>query len=221
MRLLLVEDDELLGRGLHAGLVHAGFAVDWARTGEDAAAALETADYDAVVLDIGLPAMDGLTLLRGRRRQGDARPVLLLTARDAIADRVAGLDAGGDDYLVKPFDLDELLARLRALLRRANGTARPTLGSGRIRLDPASRAVALDGWPVALSQREFAVLHDLMLNAGRVLSRAQLEDRLYGWGEEIESNAIEVHVHNLRRKLYPEAIRTIRGVGYIMPAAAR
>ncbi|MBD9372596.1 response regulator [Rhizobium sp. ARZ01] len=217
MRLLLVEDDELLGKGVLAGLTQSGFAVDWAKSGEDAEVALETADYDAVVLDIGLPRMDGITLLQKRRRERDSRPILLLTARDTVADRIGGLDAGADDYLVKPFDLDELLARLRALLRRSKGKTTPILNHGRLQLDPAGHAVTLDGKPVVLSQREFAVLQDLLMNAGRVLSRGQLEDRLYGWGEEIDSNAIEVHIHNLRRKLYPDAIRTIRGVGYIIP----
>ena len=220
MRLLVVEDDELLGRGLVAGLAQAGFAVDWVTTGEDAETALQTTRYDAAVLDLGLPRMDGLTLLRQRRNARDATPVLVLTARDAVADRVAGLDAGGDDYLVKPFDLSELLARLRALLRRSRGEAAPTLCHERIVLDPAAHSVTLDGDLVPLSGREFTVLQELLINAGRVLTRSQLEDRVYGWGEEIESNAIEVHVHNLRRKLYADLIRTVRGVGYIIPAVS-
>lgn len=218
MRLLLVEDDMLLGRGLVAGLGQAHYAVDWVTTGEEAEAALQTTHYDALILDLGLPGMDGLELLRQRRRARDATPVLVLTARDTVADRVAGLDAGGDDYLIKPFELSELLARIRALLRRGKGEAAPALRHGRMVLDPAAHSVTLDGEPVSLSGREFAVLQELLINAGRVLTRSQLEDRLYGWGEEIESNAIEVHIHNLRRKLHADAIRTVRGVGYMIPA---
>lgn len=218
MRLLLVEDDELLGKGLQAGLAQSGFAVDWTMSGKDAEAAMAATAYDAVVLDIGLPELDGLSLLKARRAARDKTPVLLLTARDTVADRVAGLDAGGDDYLVKPFDLTELQARLRALLRRAKGEAQPALRHGRIILDPAARTVTRDGEPVALSNREFAVLHYLLANAGRVVTRAQIEDSLYGWGGEIDSNAVEVHIHNLRRKLDPDIIRTLRGVGYMIPA---
>lgn len=218
MRILLVEDDGLLGPGVAAGLVQAGYAADLVTSGEDAEAALQTTHYDAAILDLGLPGIDGLTLLRQRRAAKDATPVLVLTARDTIADRIKGLDAGGDDYLVKPFDLDELLARLRALLRRGKGAAAAILRHGRIALDPATHSVSLDGEPVALSGREFAVLQELLINAGRVLTRAQLEERLYGWGEEVESNAIEVHIHNLRRKLHPSVIRTLRGVGYMAPA---
>lgn len=220
MRILLVEDDELLGRGVAVGLGQAGYAVDRVASGEDAEAALQTTRYDAVVLDLGLPGIDGLTLLRQRRQARDATPVLVLTARDTVADRVTGLDAGGDDYLVKPFDLSELLARLRALLRRGKGEAAPVLRHGKMVLDPAAHSLTVDGKPVALSGSEFAVLQELLVNAGRVLTRAQLEDRLYGWGEEIESNAIEVHIHNLRRKLHADVIRTLRGVGYMIPAAS-
>ncbi|HTO33134.1 MAG TPA: response regulator [Pararhizobium sp.] len=219
MRLLLVEDDILLGRGLVAGLSQGGFATDWVQDGEDAEVALETADYDAVVLDLGLPRLDGLSLLRRRRTARDRTPVLVLTARDTIADRISGLDAGGDDYLIKPFDLAELQARLRALIRRSKGVAAPVLVSGRVTLDPAGRNVTLDGLPVSLSNREFAILHDLMQSSGRVLTRQQLEERVYGWSEEIESNTIEVHIHNLRRKLFPEVIRTLRGVGYMVPSS--
>ena len=219
MRLLLVEDDILLGRGLVAGLSQGGFATDWVQDGEDAEVALETADYDAVVLDLGLPRVDGLSLLRRRRTARDRTPVLVLTARDTIADRISGLDAGGDDYLIKPFDLAELQARLRALIRRSKGVAAPVLVSGRVTLDPAGRNVTLDGLPVSLSNREFSILHDLMQSSGRVLTRQQLEERVYGWSEEIESNTIEVHIHNLRRKLFPEVIRTLRGVGYMVPSS--
>lgn len=218
MRLLLVEDDTLLGRGVVAGLAQSGLAVDWVQTGGDADAALATTTYDAVILDLGLPDQDGLALLRQRRAAGDKTPVLVLTARDTIAERVSGLDAGGDDYMVKPFDLDELKARLRALMRRATGEAAPVLRNGRVVLDPAARSVTLDGEPVALSNREFAALQGLMTHVGRVLTRSQLEEKLYGWGEEIDSNAVEVHIHNLRRKLFPDVVRTMRGVGYVVPA---
>lgn len=219
MRLLLVEDDALLGSGLRAGLAQNGFAVDWVETGEDAEAALATTVYDGAVLDLGLPGLDGLTLLRRRRAAGDRTPVLILTARDTINDRVTGLDAGSDDYLVKPFSLAELQARLRALVRRNCGEAGPTLKSGRIELDPAARSVRMDGAVVSMSGREYAVLHALMRNAGRIVSRGQLEETVYGWDDEIGSNAIEVHIHNLRRKLGHEAVQTVRGLGYVMPAA--
>lgn len=218
MRILLVEDDTLLGKGVSAGLGQAGWAVDWVVDGVDAEAALRANSYDTIVLDLGLPGIDGLTLLGRLRAARDRTPVLVLTARDTLADRVAGLDAGGDDYLVKPFELAELQARLRALLRRSKGAAGPILQHGRVALDPASHAVFLDGKPVELSAREFATLQELMMNAGRVRTRSQLEDSLYGWGEEIGSNAIEVYIHNLRRKLCVDLIRTIRGVGYIIAA---
>lgn len=214
MRLLLVEDDRLLGSGIRAGLRQAGFTVDWAEDGEAADDALAAQDYDAMVLDLGLPKLDGLTVLRKLRTARKTLPVLILTARDAVTDRVAGLDAGADDYLVKPFDLSELQARLRALLRRAAGKAEPLLRLDRLVLDPGARRVTVDDKAVELSAREYAILHYLALNAGRVLSKTQIEDALYGWGEEIESNAVEVYVHHLRRKLYPELIRTVRGVGY-------
>lgn len=219
MRLLLVEDDALLGSGLRAGLAQNGFAVDWVETGEDAEAALATTVYDGAVLDLSLPRLDGLTLLRRRRAAGDRTPVLILTARDTINDRVTGLDAGSDDYLVKPFSLAELQARLRALVRRNCGEAGPTLKSGRIELDPAARSVRMDGAVVTMSGREYAVLHALMRNVGRIVSRGQLEETVYGWDDEIGSNAIEVHIHNLRRKLGHEAVQTVRGLGYVMPAA--
>lgn len=217
MRVLLVEDDPLLGSGVQAGLEQVGAAVDWAQDGDEAEAALATSSYDAVVLDLGLPKVDGLSLLRRLRARHDPTPVLVLTARNAVGDRVTGLDAGADDYLAKPFDLVELQARLRALLRRSRGIAAPVIRCGRIALDPAARTVTLDDQPVDLLPREFATLEALLLNAGRVLSKAQIEDKLYGWGDEIESNAIEVYVHHLRRKLYPDLIRTVRGVGYFVP----
>jgi DNA-binding response OmpR family regulator len=220
MRALLVEDDALLGDGLRAGLRQAGFEVDWVRDGADAAHAAETESFAAIVLDLGLPTMDGLAVLRRLRARGSKTPILILTARDAVHDRVTGLDAGADDYVVKPVDLAELAARLRALVRRARGEAAPALRRGDLELDPAAHRVVFRGRAVDLSAREFALLHELMLNAGRVLSREQLEERLYPWGREIESNAVEVHVHHLRRKLAPRLIRTIRGVGYLMPREA-
>jgi two-component system OmpR family response regulator/two-component system response regulator QseB len=220
MRILLVEDDRLLGDAIEAGLGQAGFVVDWVQDGVAAELALRGATPDAVVLDLGLPRLSGLEVLRRMRAGGSRVPGLILTARDAIDDRVQGLDAGADDYLVKPFDLAELAARLRALIRRAAGTAAPQLVIGRIALDPAAREVRLDGEPVELGAREFALLHALMLHAGRVQTREQLTERLYGWGEEIESNAIDVHMHHLRRKLGADAFRTVRGVGYLMPRDA-
>lgn len=214
MRILLVEDDSLLGDGLRVGLGQEGYTVDWIRDGQAARLALETGSYDLVVLDLGLPRLSGLELLRAVRAQGNGVPVLILTARDAVADRVAGLDDGADDYMIKPFDLDELAARIRALLRRRMGRASPILRHGELALDPAAHRVTLAGKAVELSSREFALLQALLDNAGRVLSRAKLEESLYGWGEEVESNAVEVHVHHLRRKLGPKLIRTVRGVGY-------
>jgi two-component system OmpR family response regulator/two-component system response regulator QseB len=217
MRILVVEDDPLLGDGLKAGLAQAGFAPDWVQDGIAAGLALETGSYCAVVLDLGLPRLGGLELLRRMRNAGDKRPVLVLTARDAIDDRIKGLDSGADDYAVKPFDLHELAARLRALVRRSAGEAAPTLSVGEVELDPAARRVQFKGRAVDLPAREYALLHALMLSAGRVLTREQLCERLYAWGEELESNAIDVHVHHLRRKLAPQLIRTVRGVGYFMP----
>jgi len=220
MRILLVEDDRLLGDGIRAGLLQAGFAVDWAQDGRAAELALAGESYDTVVLDLGLPRLSGMELLARARTAHNPVPVLILTARDTVPDRIAGLDAGADDYLVKPFDLGELQARLRALIRRGKNQAEPLLTHGALRLDPAARGVNWEGRPVELSTREYAVLHALLLNAGRVLSKAQLEEKLYGWGEEIESNAVEVFVHHLRRKLAPELIRTVRGVGYMIPKEA-
>ncbi|MBK9594555.1 MAG: response regulator transcription factor [Rhodocyclales bacterium] len=220
MKILLVEDDRLLGDGIRAGLQQAGFAVDWAQDGRAAELALSGEAYDAVVLDLGLPRLSGMEVLARARAARNPVPVLILTARDTVPDRIAGLDAGADDYLVKPFDLGELQARLRALIRRGQRQAEPLLAHGALRLDPAGRSVSWEGKPVELSAREYAVLHALLLNAGRVLSKTQLEEKLYGWGEEIESNAVEVFVHHLRRKLAPELIRTVRGVGYMIPREA-
>ena len=216
MRILLVEDDKLLGDGVQAGLGQSGYIVDWVRDGIAGELALKTGEYAAVVLDLGLPRLSGLELLERLRRGGNKVPVLILTARDRVEDRVKGLDGGADDYVLKPFDLPELAARLRALVRRASGEAASRLQVAGVELDPASRRVHFRGREIELSLREFA-LQELMLNAGRVLSREQLAQRLYSWGEEIESNAIEVHVHHLRRKLAPELVRTVRGVGYLMP----
>ncbi len=216
MRILLVEDDALLGDAIEAGLKQAGHAVDWVRDGIAAENALATGDYAAAVLDLGLPRKDGLDVLRGLRQKKRALPVLILTARDTVDDRIKGLDAGADDYLVKPFDLGELNARLRALLRRAGGQSAPRLAAAGVTLDPANRVVTHRGEVIEISAREFALLQALMQNAGRALSRTQLEEQLYGWGEEIGSNAVEVHIHNLRKKLGPDAIRTLRGIGYVM-----
>jgi two-component system response regulator QseB len=217
MRLLLVEDDRMLGAGVERSLRRAGHAVDWVHDGEAAEGALATEPYDLVLLDLGLPRKGGIDVLRWLRRRGKDVPVLVLTAQDGVADRVAGLDAGADDYLVKPFALEELAARIRALGRRSSGRAAPLVEHGRLVLDPASHEVRLDGTPVSLSAREFALLHALLEHPGRPFSRTQLEERLYGWGEEVESNAVEVHVHALRRKLGAEWIKTLRGVGYMVP----
>jgi DNA-binding response OmpR family regulator len=218
MRLLLVEDDTMLGRGMRQGLAEAGFTVDWVTDGHAAELALANGVYDLALLDVGLPAKDGMTLLSEMRARRDALPVLIVTARDSVADRVAGLNAGADDYVLKPFDLDELVARVRALLRRRAGAAGPLLECGGIVLDPVRREVRKDGQEVPLSAREFALLEALMQRPGAVLSREQLEDTVYGWGEEVGSNAVEVHLHKLRRKLGPDTIRNVRGVGYKVSA---
>ena len=216
MRILLAEDDPLLGDGLRAGLRQLGFQVDWVRDGEAAQRELAAEPYAAAVLDLGLPRKDGLDVLAALRQAGSTVPVLVLTARDAVPDRIRGLDAGADDYVVKPVDLEELAARLRALVRRAHGQPQEYLTAQDVRLDPASRSVLQAGAPVALSSREFDLLHVLMLNAGRVLSREQLEQHLYSWGREVDSNAVEVHVHHLRRKLGADLVQTVRGVGYLL-----
>jgi DNA-binding response OmpR family regulator len=244
MRLLLVEDDRMIGDSLRSALRLEGYAVDWVRDVAAAQATLGSERFDLVLLDLGLPAggsrtadakgpgakvqpantqgepaADGLRVLRALRARADATPVIVLTARDGRGDRVAGLDAGADDYLVKPFELDELNARIRAVLRRHSGRAQPVLAHAGVSLDPATRQVAQNGVPVLLSAREFAVLEALLVRPGAVLSRAQLEDRLYGWGEEIESNAVSVYIHQLRRKLGADFIRNVRGVGYFVGAA--
>jgi DNA-binding response OmpR family regulator len=216
MRFLLVEDDRMIGDTLRAALRMEGHAVDWVRDAAAAEGTLASERFDLVLLDLGLPQGNGLDVLRSLRARGDATPVIVLTARDGPGDRVAGLDAGADDYLVKPFELDELGARIRAVLRRQAGRAMPLLAHGGVTLDPATRQVMQGGQPVLLSAREYAVLELLMQRPGAVLSRAQIEDRLYGWGEEIESNAVSVYVHQLRKKLGPEFIRSMRGVGYFL-----
>ena len=216
MRLLLVEDDSILGDGIRTGLAQEGYAVDWVTDGYLAGHALQSEHYDLLLLDLGLPRRSGLDVLKELRVRGDKLPVLILTARDTVHDRVVGLDSGGDDYLVKPFALDELCARVRALLRRASERGTPMIHHGPITLDPAARKVSRDGVTVELSAREFALLQTLLENVGRVLSRARIEQSLYAWGEEIESNAVEVHIHHLRKKLGSSLIRTIRGVGYVI-----
>jgi two-component system response regulator QseB len=214
MRVLVIEDDPMIGRAVTAGLQEGGYTVDWVRDGVDAELALASRVYDLALLDLGLPRRDGLDILKGLRRAGSSLPVVVITARDAVADRVAGLDQGADDYLVKPFDLDELLARARAVIRRKEGRSTPEIACGALRVDPAARVVTFRGARVDLSAREFAVLEALMREPGAVVSREKLEDAVYGWGEEVGSNSIEVHLHHLRRKLTAELIRNVRGVGY-------
>jgi len=222
VRLLLAEDDAMIGAAVVRGLRQDGFTVDWVRDGRAAELALADGVHEVLLLDLGLPRKQGLDVLAAMRRRRDTRPVLIITARDAIADRVAGLDAGADDYVVKPFDLDELAARIRALARRRGGAAQPKLCHGGIELDPASRDVTRDGVPIPLPPREFALLEALMARPGAVLSRAQLEERLYGWNDPVESNAVEVHLHGLRRKLGAGVIRNVRGVGWTLaPAEGR
>jgi DNA-binding response OmpR family regulator len=217
MRVLIVEDDALLGDGIQAGLKQQGFTVDWVRDGMAAEHAIEAEPYAAIVLDLGLPRRSGLVVLKQLRLACNPVPVLILTARDTVEDRITGLDTGADDYLIKPFDLGELSARLRALIRRAGGSPAAVLSVGALSLDPAARTVIFRNEPRTLSAREFDLLQVFMLNAGRVLTRDQLVSSLYAWGEEIESNAIDVHLHHLRKKLSPEIVQTLRGVGYILP----
>ncbi|NKE46323.1 response regulator transcription factor [Roseomonas frigidaquae] len=214
MRILLVEDDEVLSDGIRAGLSLHGIAAETVGTCEDARAALRANSFSAVVLDLMLPDGSGLSVLKELRGRGDRTPVLLLTARDAVGDRIAGLDTGADDYLGKPFDLEEVAARLRAIIRRAQGRSAPLLAWRGLRLDPARRSLENEGRAIALSRREFAILEALMERPGTILSKDRLQDRLYGWQEEVESNAVEVHVHNLRAKIGRDAIETVRGAGY-------
>jgi len=221
MRVLLAEDDPMIGASVRQGLSQDGFTVDWVEDGRAAELALADGVHDALLLDLGLPKRAGLEVLGAMRRRGDARPVLILTARDAVADRVAGLDAGADDYMVKPFELDELAARLRALLRRSSGRAVPLLTHGEVELDPAAHEVRRNGEPIALSAREFALLEALLARPGAVLSRVQLEEKLYGWTDPVESNAVEVHIHALRRKLGADFVRNVRGVGWMVARVTR
>ncbi len=219
MRLLLVEDDTMIGESVRLGLRQDGFVIDWVQDGKAAELALSNETYALLLLDFGLPKKGGLEVLKNLRSQRNPIPVLVLTARDAVADRVQGLDAGADDYLVKPFDLDELAARIRALLRRQSGRIETELRCGDLIINPATHQVFLSAKEIALSGKEFAILHALIDRPGAVLSRAQLEQHLYGWDEEIESNAVEVHIHNLRKKLGSELIRNVRGVGYVVEKA--
>ena len=221
MRVLLVEDDPMIGSAVQAALKDASYAADWVKDGSAALTALTAQHYDLVLLDLGLPGRDGLDVLRTLRSRESALPVLVVTARDAVDDRVAGLDAGADDYILKPFEISELLARMRAVLRRQGGQANPILSSALLTLDPATHEASRQGQPtVRLSNREFALLHALMQRPGAILSRADLEDRIYGWGEEVESNAIEYLIHSLRKKLGSEAIRNIRGAGWMVSKQA-
>ncbi|WP_414147816.1 quorum sensing response regulator transcription factor QseB [Erwinia sp. BNK-24-b] len=216
MKILVIEDDRLIGDGIKAGLGKMGFSIDWFTDGKTGQAALAAASYDAVILDLSLPAMDGLDILRGWRQQGHDEPVLILTARDALEQRVAGLQQGADDYLCKPFALSEVAARLQALIRRRHGQLQSTLSHGAVTLDPGSHTATLNGEPLALKSRELALLQLFLLNAGRVLTRAQLEEKLYSWDHDVSSNAVEVHIHHLRKKLGSQFIRTVHGVGYTL-----
>ena len=220
MRVLLIEDDILIGNGLKMGLPAMGFAVDWFKEGQLGMKALASAEYDAVILDLGLPGMDGLDILKTWRASGQDVPVLVLTARDAISQRVEGLNLGADDYLGKPFDLDEVAARLRALVRRRHGVSSPQLVHGAVSFDPLTRPVSLNGQPVALGQKEVMLVELLLLNKHSVLSRSAIEEKLYPWGEEVSSNSVEVLVHRLRRKLGSGFIKTVHSVGYTLGDAS-
>jgi len=217
MRVLLVEDDLMVGEAVRKGLRQDGFAIDWVQDGNAAELALQQEQYALLLLDLGLPKMDGLAVLQGLRRRGDKIPVLITTARDAVCDRVAGLDAGADDYLIKPYDLEELCARMRALLRRQSGRADSLIQVGQVSLNPATHEVTVAGQPLNFSAREFTLLHAFLDCPGVVLSRAQLEEKLYGWDDSIESNAVEVHIHALRKKLGSDFIKNVRGIGYLVP----
>ena len=217
MRILLVEDDIMIGESVLDCLRAEHYAVDWVKDGNAAELALRTDTYDLILLDLGLPKRDGLTLLRDLRTRKDRTPVLIATARDAVSDRIAGLDAGADDYVVKPYDVDELLARMRALIRRSAGRAEPVFEHDGITIDPQSHAAMVDGTPVALTDREWAVLEPLIARPGMIFSRAQLEEKLYSWKDSVSSNAVEVYIHGLRKKLGPDLIQNVRGVGYVIP----
>ena len=214
MRILLVEDDDLLGNGIKKSLTREGYQVDWLMDGKQGLAALKSDTFDLLLLDLGLPGMGGLELLSAIRKQHNSTPVLILTARDTLDDKIEGLDSGADDYLVKPFEMAELKARMRALSRRQHGHSEPTIEYGRIHVNPASMEVKLDGELVELGRREFTLLMEFINHPGQILSRVKLEDVVYGWDGDVESNSIEVHIHHLRKKLYPEFIKTVRGMGY-------
>ncbi|MDB5972583.1 MAG: family transcriptional regulator [Hydrocarboniphaga sp.] len=216
MRVLLIEDDRMIGEAVEEALKEASYASDWVRDGELASAALDHQDYDIVLLDLGLPKIDGLEVLRAIRTRRDPIPVLIITARDAVQDRIAGLDSGADDYLLKPFELGELLARMRAVIRRKGGVSGPMLCNGSISLNPATREATVNGVAMRLSGKEFSLLHALLIRPGAILSRSELEDRIYGWGDEVESNAVEFLIHSLRRKLGSDAIKNVRGVGWMV-----
>ena len=218
MRALLVEDDDMIGRSLSHALKGAGWSVDWVRNGELAHSALADGNYSCVLLDLGLPGLDGTEVLRRARARGDLTPVVVLTARDGVEDRVHGLDIGADDYLLKPFEMAELLARMRAVVRRRSGVAQSLVGNGALQLDLATREVLQGGVRESLTAREFALLHALLERPGAILSREQLENRIYGWGEEVSSNAVDVLIHGMRRKLGPDAIRNVRGLGWRVAA---
>lgn len=219
MRILLVEDDLMIGESVLDCLRAEHYAVDWVRDGNAAELALRTDTYDLILLDLGLPKRDGLALLRDLRTRKDRTPVLIATARDAVSDRIAGLDAGADDYIVKPYDVDELLARMRALIRRSAGRAEPVFEHDGITIDPQAHAAMVEGTPVALTAREWAVLEPLISRPGMIFSRAQLEEKLYSWKDSVSSNAVEVYIHGLRKKLGPDLIQNVRGVGYVIPKA--
>ncbi|WP_323000055.1 response regulator transcription factor [Castellaniella sp.] len=217
MRVLLVEDDPMIGQAIHGALLDAAYAADWVQNGQTALDTLATQHYDLALLDLGLPGKDGLQVLDALRARGNPIPILIITARDALHDRLQGLDAGADDYILKPFDMAELLARMRAVVRRHNGQTQPVLSNGVVTLDPATKqASGPDGMPAQLSSREFSLLQALLIRPGAILSRSELEDRLYGWGEEVESNAVEFLIHALRRKLGHDVIRNVRGVGWMV-----
>lgn len=221
MRLLLIEDDTSLAQGIRTALKPEGYIVDWLADGQQALHGIKNEVFDLLLLDLGLPGLDGLSLLKKIRAEGKQLPVLILTARDAVTDRIAGLDAGADDYLIKPFDITELKARVRALLRRSAGRAQTSLQLGELELNPENQQVLFQQQPVSLTRREFALLHELLNQPGHVFTRDHLQQLLYGWEEDVESNALEVHIHHLRKKLFPGLIRTLRGIGYVLDKDAR
>lgn len=220
MRILLVEDDPMIGEAICVALRDAAYAVDWVKDGEAAARTLELSEHGTLLLDLGLPGRDGLEVLRRLRQSGSKLPVIVITARDGVDERIGGLDLGADDYLVKPFDVNELLARMRAVIRRQGGQAAPLLGNGHVSLDPATREASCEGRTALLSAREFALLQALLLRPGAILTRAELEERIYGWNEEVESNAIDFLIHGVRRKLGASVIKNVRGAGWLVDKAS-